>query len=64
MPTFIARVEFRMEADRLEDGGRRLRELAMAASGIGFELKRGQVELASADEADDAGDWTAYGPMT
>ena len=64
LPTFIARVEFRMEADRLEDGGRRLRELAEAASAVGFELRRGQVEPASGDEADDAGGWTGYGPMT
>lgn len=28
VPTFIAHVEFRMEADSFEDGGRRLRELA------------------------------------
>ena len=42
MPTFIARVEFRMEADRLEDGDRRLRELAEAASAPGFELRRDQ----------------------
>jgi hypothetical protein len=42
LATFIARVEFRMEADRLEAGDRRLRELAEAASAPGFELKRGQ----------------------
>jgi hypothetical protein len=53
-----------MEADRLEDGGRRLRELAEAASAVGFELKRAEVEPASADEADDAEGWTRYGPMT
>ena len=64
MPTFIARVEFRMEADRLEDSGRRLRELAEAASAVGFELKRGQVEPVSGDEADEAGGSTGYGPRT
>lgn len=62
VPTFIAHVEFRMEADSFEDGGRRLRELATAASAVGFELKRGQVEPAPADEADDAAGWTGYGP--
>ena len=45
MPTFIAHVEFRMKADSFEDGGRRLRELATAASAVGFELERGQVDL-------------------
>lgn len=53
-----------MEADQLEDGGRRLRELAEAASAVGFELRRGQVEPASADAGDDAGGGTGYGPMT
>lgn len=62
VPTFIAHVEFRMEAENVEDGGRRLRELARAASAVGFELKRGQVEPAPADEANDAGGWTGYGP--
>jgi hypothetical protein len=53
-----------MEADRLEDSGRRLRELAEAASAVGFELKRGQVEPVSGDEADEAGGSTGYGPRT
>ena len=61
MPTFIAHVEFRMDAERLEDGGKRLRELAHAASAVGFELKRGRIEPAPADEDDREG-WTSYGP--
>ena len=64
MPTFIAHVEFRMDAERLEDGGKRLRELAMAASAVGFELKRGQIDPGPADEDKDSGGWTSYGPMS
>jgi hypothetical protein len=63
LPTFIAHVEFRLDADRLEDGGRRLRELAQAASAVAFELKRGRLDPAPADVDEDQG-WTSYGPTT
>jgi hypothetical protein len=64
LPTFIARVEFRMEAERLEDGGRRLRELAKAASGVGFELERGRIKPAPVAEDADRGGWNGYAPIT
>jgi hypothetical protein len=50
LPTLVAHVEFRLDADRLEEGGGRLLELAQAASGVGFELKRGRIEPVPADE--------------
>jgi hypothetical protein len=59
MPTFIAHVEFRIQAERLEDAGRRMRELAKAASRVGFELERGRIEPAPAED-DDRGGGTSY----
>ena len=53
-----------MDAKRLEDGGKRLRELAMAARAVGFELKQGQIDPGPADEDKDSGGWTSYGPMS
>jgi len=59
---FIAHVEFRFEADNVEAGGRRLRDLSTAARSVGFEMKRGQVEPAPLTPDPNTGGWTEYGP--
>jgi hypothetical protein len=63
LPTFVAHVELRFDAEDLRDGGRRLRELAKAAEAVGFTMKRGRVADAPADDGDADG-WTNYGPPT
>jgi hypothetical protein len=52
MAAFVARVEFRFEAESLQTGGKRLRELANAAATVGFQLERGTVEPADDSEGD------------
>jgi hypothetical protein len=61
LPTFVAHVEFHFEADRIEDGGKQLRDLAKAADRFGFDLKRGHIEPAPPDIDDDEDGWTGYG---
>ena len=63
LAVFIARVEFRFEADGVDAAGRRLHDLSTAAAAVGFEVKRGRVEPAppKSDGGDDYG-WTGYGP--
>jgi hypothetical protein len=59
---FLAHVEFYFEAQKVEDAGRRLRDLAKAAERVGFDVTRGHVEEAPPDiEADERG-CTGYGP--
>jgi hypothetical protein len=62
LPTFIAHVDFHFEAERVEDGGKKLRELAKAAERVGFEMKRGRVEPAPPDGPADRQAGTGYGP--
>ena len=64
LQTFVADVEFRFSADSVEAGGSRLRELAAAASRVGFEMKRGRVEPDPAIPDPDADGWTQYGADT
>jgi hypothetical protein len=52
VPTFVAYVEFRFDAETIEMGGERLRELSTAAADVGFEVERARVE--QAPEATDA----------
>ena len=61
MPAFVAHVEFRFEADSLEDGGKRLRDLAKA-SPAGFELIRGRIESLPPGAETDERNVTGYGP--
>jgi hypothetical protein len=63
LPTFVAHVEFRFDAEDLRDGGRRLRELAKTAEAVGFTMKSGRVEDAPAEDGDADG-WASYGPPT
>ncbi len=39
MPRYIAHLTFVFDAPSIEDGGRRIRELATAAQAVGFELE-------------------------
>ena len=64
MPTFIAHVDFHFEAERVEDGGKKLRELAKAAETVGFDFTGGHIEPAAAGIDTREGDWTGYGPKT
>ena len=59
-----ADVEFRFSAESAEAGGSRLRELAAAASSVGFEMKRGRVEPSPVIPDADADGWTQYAPKT
>jgi len=61
VPAFIAHVAFRLEAETLEDGGRRLRDLAKA-SPAGFDLIRARIEPAAPGAEADDGSETRYGP--
>jgi hypothetical protein len=47
---FVAEVVFAVELEDLAEGGRRLRELANAASELGFTMQRGQVRADDAPE--------------
>jgi hypothetical protein len=62
LPRFVAHVEFRFEAESVEAGGKRLRELATAADSVGFEMKSGRVEAAPPSTDPDPDGWTGYGP--
>lgn len=61
VPAYVAHVEFRFEAETLEEGGRRLRDLAKA-SPAGFELVRGRIEPVPPGTEIDEGGETGYGP--
>jgi hypothetical protein len=61
VPAFVAHVEFRFEAETLEDGGKRLRDLAKA-SPAGFELIRARIEPVPAGAETDEDSETRYGP--
>ncbi|MDP9418815.1 MAG: hypothetical protein M3P53_01445 [Actinomycetota bacterium] len=63
MPRYIAHLTFEFDAPSIEDGGRRIRELAPAAEAVDFELEGvGKVEEAPRPEDDPSG-WTGYGPI-
>jgi hypothetical protein len=62
LPTFVAHVEFRVTAESVDAGGKRLRELANAADSVGFEMKTGRVEAARLSVDADADAWTGYAP--
>jgi hypothetical protein len=62
LPTFIAHVEFRCQAESLKDGGKQLVKLTKAAGGVGFEMIRGRIEPMPPGMDTDEGSWTGYGP--
>jgi hypothetical protein len=61
MARFIAEVVFAVELEDIAQGGRRLHELAKAASQLGFEMQRGQVHEDDTPPPSSEG-WTAYAP--
>jgi len=62
LPLFVAQVDFHFEAESVDAGGRRLRELATAARTVGFEIMQGKVEPATPPPETDRTSWTRYGP--
>jgi hypothetical protein len=64
LPTFVAHADFRFEAERLEEGGRKLRDLAKAAETVGFDFTRGHIEPVAPGIDPGEGDWTGYGTTT
>jgi hypothetical protein len=61
VPAFVAHVEFRLDAETLEDGGKRLRDLAKVTP-VGFELIRARIEPVPPSAETDEGSGTGYGP--
>ena len=59
---FRAQIVLTFDAPSLAECGGRMRELASAASAVGFELERGQVEEVPPG-AEEASGWTPYGPL-
>jgi hypothetical protein len=62
MARFRAHVTLNFDAPSVNDAGARLQELASAASSVGFELERGQVDELPADAEEPRG-WRAYAPL-
>ncbi len=62
MAGFVAKVEFRFEAESLQSGGERLRELLDVARAVGFEMEHGHIEQVRAADSDQRLASTGYGP--
>jgi hypothetical protein len=63
MARLIAEVTFLFESESVETAGAELRRLGDAAEEAGFELVRGKVTPAPADEDQNQRGWTSYAPL-
>jgi hypothetical protein len=63
VPRFIAKVEFRFEAESLDAAGHEIYRLGEAADVVGFDLTAGEV-VAAPPEAEDETGPSYYDPLT
>ena len=63
VPLFMAKVEFRFEAEGLDAAGHELYRLQSVADAAGFDVKSGEIVPAPPEEEDDGGP-SYYVPLT